>query len=200
MAKVIEFETERLQLRQWRDADREPFAELCADSRVMEFLTSDRDRAAADTAIDKWRSRIAEFGWGFWAVDLKRINAFIGFVGMQVPAEPHPFLPCVEIGWRLAAVHWGSGYATEAAKEVLRIAFEVLALQEVLASTAIGNRRSRAVMERLGMFGPEAIFEHPGVPADNLLRRHVLYRLTRKQWDEQLQKPSLQRPDYRQSS
>ncbi len=189
MARVIEFETERLRLRQWRDADRGPFAALCADPRVMEFLTSDRDRAAADAAIDKWQSRIAQIGWGFWAVELKRINAFIGFAGMQVPAEPHPFLPCVEIGWRLAAAHWGSGYATEAGKDVLRIAFEVLSLQEVVASTAIGNRRSSAVMERLGMCGPDAIFEHPGVPADNSLRRHVLYRLTRKQWNEQRRDP-----------
>jgi len=186
MPRVIEFETDRLRLRQWREADREPFAALCADPLVMEFLTSDRDRATADTAIDKWQSRIAQNGWGFWAVELKRINAFIGFVGMQVPAEPHPFLPCVEIGWRLAAAHWGSGYATEAAKQTLRIAFEVLALQEVLASTAVGNLRSSALMERLGMYGPEAIFEHPGVPTDNPLRRHVLYRLTRKHWDQQL--------------
>jgi RimJ/RimL family protein N-acetyltransferase len=181
-AAPIEPETDRLWLRQWRPEDREPFAEICADAAVMEFLSSSRDRETTFSAIDKWSARISECGWGFWAIELKQAREFIGFVGLQVPAAGHPFLPCVEIGWRLARKHWGNGYASEGGREALKIAFEVLELPEVIATTALPNWRSRAVMERLGMKGPETTFEHPGVPVDNPLRTHVLFRLSRREW------------------
>jgi RimJ/RimL family protein N-acetyltransferase len=180
--RLIEPETDRIWLRQWRPEDREPFAELCADPEVMEFLSGRRDSATAFAAIDKWSALISERGWGFWAIEVKQTSEFIGFVGLQVPAEGHPFLPCVEIGWRLARQHWGRGYATEGARESLRVAFELLELPAIIATTALGNTRSRMVMERLGMKGPETTFQHPGVPIDNPLRTHMLFRLSQKEW------------------
>jgi RimJ/RimL family protein N-acetyltransferase len=150
---------------------------------VMEFfISSVLDRATADLRVDKWSSLIQENGWGFWALELKREAAFIGFAGLQVPTEDHPYMPCVEIGWRLAHAYWGHGYATEAAKGVLRVAFDVLSIPEIIATTAVGNRRSSAVMERLGMRGPEAVFRFSDVPETNPLGQHVLYRITREQW------------------
>lgn len=181
-APPAEFETARLRLRQWRVSDREPFAAICADPEVMEFLSGRRDRETALAAIDKWSALIAERGWGLWALELKEAREFIGFAGLQIPAEGHPFLPCVEIGWRLARKHWRNGYATEAAREALRIGFETLDLPEMIATTAAGNARSRAVMERLGMKGPEAVFQHPGVPSDSPLRTHLLFRISKEQW------------------
>lgn len=76
----------------------------------------------------------------------------------------------------------GHGYATEAAKRVLGIAFEVLELPEVIATTAATNLRSSAVMERIGMRGPETVFRFLDVPKENPLGDHVLYRLSRGQW------------------
>ncbi len=143
----------------------------------MEFLSSARDRATSDAAIDRWQARIEEQGWSFWALEIRESGEFIGMAGLQVPAEPHPYLPCVEVGWRLARRNWGVGYATEAARRALRFAFEDLELQEVIATTAQNNVRSSAVMERLGMSGPEGPFIHPGVPEGSPLRQHVLYRL-----------------------
>jgi RimJ/RimL family protein N-acetyltransferase len=173
-------ETLRLLLRQWQDSDREPWAALCSDPEVMEFLSSPRDRATSDSAIDKWQARIDEQGWSFWALEIKASGAFIGMAGLQVPAEPHPYLPCIEIGWRLARAFWGQGYAAEAAKRVLQFAFEELRVQEVVASTAKHNLRSSAVMRRIGMSGPEATFIHPGVPEGSPLREHMLYRVSNK--------------------
>lgn len=175
---MTELNTDRLLLRQWRESDREPWAALCADPEVMEFLSSSRDRATSDLAIDRWRSRIEEQGWSFWAVERKGTGAFIGMAGLQVPAAPHPYLPCTEIGWRLARAHWGHGYASEAAMRVLDFAFTSLLLQDVVASTAVANQRSSAVMQRIGMSGPEATFVHPGVPEGSPLRQHVLYRIS----------------------
>lgn len=182
MVELIEFETERLYLRQWRDSDREPFAALNADPKVMEFFPAPLDRAASDSAVDRWQLQIAERGWGLWAAEIRETNEFIGFVGLQIPTPALPFSPCVEVGWRLAFQYWGKGFASEAARGALRVGFEQLHLPEIVSFTAVHNRRSRAVMERLGMWDTGETFEHPNVPIGSPLRQHCLYRLSTKQW------------------
>ena len=89
-----------------------------------------------------------------------------------------PFSPCVEIGWRLARPDWGKGLASEAAGRALQIGFETLGLTEIVSFTAVGNQRSRAVMERIGMRNANQDFEHPGVPEGHPLRLHCLYRIS----------------------
>jgi RimJ/RimL family protein N-acetyltransferase len=175
---LIEPATERLLLRQWRPSDRAPFAALNADPRVMEFFPSPLTRKQSDAVADRCESLIEERGWGLWAVELKSEARFIGLVGLNIPAAELPFSPCTELAWRLAFDHWGHGFATEAAREAVRVGFEVLDLPELIAFTAVTNRRSRAVMERLGMTESGA-FEHPGVPAGSPLRPHCWYRLRR---------------------
>ena len=174
----MEFETERLRLRQWKTADRAPFASLNADARVMEFFPARMDRAESDKVVDRCQSFIEERGWGPWAVELKDTREFVGMVGLYIPSKELPFSPCVEVLWRLAFDHWGKGYATEAAKEALRIGFEVLELPEIVSFAVVHNRRSRAVMKRLGM-RESGTFEHPSLPPDSNLRLHCVYRLTR---------------------
>ena len=185
MPELIELETERLRLRQWIESDREPFARLNADPRVMEFFLSILDRAASDAMIDRLQTKIADRGWGFWAVELKQDNQFIGFVGLQIPRADFPFSPCVEIGWRLAFEYWGKGYATEAAEAALKVGFNRLELPEIVSFTAIENHRSSAVMERLGMNQAVETFEHPSLPVGHPLREHYLYRLSRERWNSE---------------
>lgn len=182
MPQIIEFETERLFMRQWRESDLVPFAQLNADPRVMEFFPALLDRAQSDAIAERCTRLIAERGWGFWAVELKQSGAFLGFVGLHVPSAELPFSPCVEIGWRLAYPYWGKGLATEAAKESLRVGFELLQLPEIVAFTALGNARSRAVMQRIGMQDTATRFEHPSLELTSPLRPHCLYRITAEQW------------------
>jgi RimJ/RimL family protein N-acetyltransferase len=176
----------RIRLRQWTDADREPFAALNADPAVMEHFPGTLTRADSDAMVDRIHAIIERNGWGFWAADDLTGDAprFAGFVGIHIPrAEALPFQPCVEIGWRLARAHWGKGLATEGAQLALRIAFERLGLQEVVAMTQLTNQRSRAVMLRLGM--QEAVgeeFDHPEVPVGARGRAMCLYRLSRERW------------------
>ena len=93
------------------------------------------------------------------------------------------FTPAVEVGWRLAAGHWGHGYATEAAREAVSYGFDEAGLDEIVSFTVPANVRSRRVMERLGMTrDPAEDFDHPVVPAGHSLRRHVLYRLRNEAW------------------
>ncbi len=179
---MIEFDTPRLRLRQWRDSDYAPFAAMNADPRVMEFFPGLLSSLESDALAADIRARIARRGWGPWAVEIPGAAPFIGFVGLNVPGYTIPASPCVEIAWRLAAEHWGKGYASEAAHAALRVAFEVLDLAEVVAFTAVGNLRSRAVMERLGMRNSEENFEHPNLEPGHALREHVLYRMSRERW------------------
>lgn len=182
MTELIEFDTERLRLRQWCAADRNPFAVLNADPRVMEFYPAPLSRAESDALANRCQALIAERGWGFWAVETIDTQEFVGFVGLHTPVPELPFSPCVEIGWRLAAKHWGKGFATEAARGALRIGFEQLGLPEIVSFASVGNIRSRAVMDRLGMRQTEEMFEHPAIPEGSALRQHCLYRLSRGRW------------------
>lgn len=163
-------------LRQWTPEDREPFAALNADPRVMEYFPARLARAESDALADRCQSSIADRGWGLWAAELKQSRQFIGFVGLHATSAELPFSPCVEIGWRLAFEHWGKGLATEAARGALHVGFVSLGLPEVLSFTAVQNLRSRAVMERLSM-RESGTFEHPRVAGSSGLRLHCLYRL-----------------------
>ncbi|MBL8403626.1 MAG: GNAT family N-acetyltransferase [Dechloromonas sp.] len=178
---MIQLETSRLRLRPWRDEDFAPFAALNADPQVMAHFPATLDRVESDVLAARCQSLIEAQGWGFWATEIKASGDFIGFVGLHRPIAELPFSPCVEIGWRLARPFWGQGYASEAARAALSFAFNDLALAEVVAFTSLENRRSQAVMERLGMCRAEN-FEHPALPPGHPLREHCLYRLAVSAW------------------
>lgn len=146
---------------------------------VLEHLAWGLSRAESDALVRRIEREFDERGFGLWAVEEPGVTPFAGFVGLHYHDFPAHFTPCVEVGWRLAREYWGRGYATEGGRAALRFAFEDLGLDEVVSMTTVANRRSRAVMERLGMeHDPADDFEHPNVPAGNPTRRHVLYRLT----------------------
>lgn len=177
------FESERFRLRHWRDDDLPSFARMCADPRVMQYLGPLLSHEESDAIAAFIRARIALLGYGLWALEVPGEVSFGGFVGLTSPTWEASFVPCTEIGWRLSPELWGRGFATEAAKAVLHLAFETHGLAEILAFTVPANVRSRRVMERLGMRrDPAEDFEHPRVAEGSLLRRHVLYRLSRDDW------------------
>jgi RimJ/RimL family protein N-acetyltransferase len=177
---VTELRGPRVLLRSWCGDDLDPFAALNADAAVTEFLAGPRPREASAEMIARLQAGIDERGWGLWAVDVG--GRCIGFTGITYPRFESHFTPCVEIGWRLARESWGHGYATEAARVALAFGFAVLHLAEIVAFTAVGNARSRRVMERIGMnHDPADDFDHPQLPG-HPLQRHVLYRLVRKDW------------------
>lgn len=144
----------------------------------MEFFPNTLAAEASDALLDRIERHFEKHGFGLYAVELRENHSLIGYVGLAVPAFEAAFTPCVEIGWRLAANVWGRGFATEAAREVLRYGFEEVKLTEILSWTTVGNTRSRRVMEKLGMArDPADDFDHPNLPEGHPLRRHVLYRL-----------------------
>lgn len=187
MSVVPELRTERLLLRRWRDADRAPFAALNADPEVMAHLLHPLSREESDAFVDRIETQWDEHGWSLWAVEVPGEAPFIGYVGLW----PAPFLdrdPPIEIGWRLARAHWGHGYATEASLAVLRHAFREVGLERIHSFTVPQNERSWRVMERIGMSRvADGDFDHPHVDraTHRHLVRHVLYELTRTDWEAQ---------------
>jgi RimJ/RimL family protein N-acetyltransferase len=140
-------------------------------------LTTDESNALAS----RIQQHFAQHGFGLWAVEIAQVTPFAGFIGLAIPRFEAHFTPCVEIGWRLWHAYWGHGYATEGATAALHFAFCSLSMQEVVAMTTTSNLPSRRVMERIGMTrSPEDDFDHPLLPANHPLLRHVLYRIRRE--------------------
>ncbi len=177
---MSEFCTPRLLLRHWREEDRDPFAEMGADPEVMEHFPAMMTAAESSGWVDRVGGDLDRRGWGLWVVEELSSGRFLGFTGLNVPGFEAPFLPAVEIGWRLRRDAWGHGYASEAARGVLAAAFDDLELADLVSFTSTTNVRSQAVMRRIGMTtDPAEDFDHPGIAEGHRLRRHVLYRLTR---------------------
>lgn len=177
-------ETPRLFLREWSDQDLAAFAALNTDPQVMEYMPHPLSREESDAWVARIREGFKKDSFGLWAIEEKASGAFVGFVGLSRPSFDAPFMPAVEIGWRLARAYWGNGYATEAAIKALELGFERYGLDEIVSFTVPANKRSRRVMERIGMnyqIGGE--FDHPKLPEDHPLRRHVLYRIRKSAWE-----------------
>jgi len=177
--------TDRLILRHWKPEDLPEFAKMNADKEVMEFfpatLTPEESNALAQTCIEE----LEEKDYGLWAVEVKEGPSFIGFVGLHHHSFPAHFTPCVEIGWRIAKDYWGKGYAYEAAKEALRYGFEELKLPEIVSMTTVKNRRSRKLMEKLGLtHDPADDFENPKVPDGHPIKPQVLYRIKKTDYTQ----------------
>jgi 3-dehydroquinate dehydratase / shikimate dehydrogenase len=171
-------QTARLILRQWKEGDLPLFADLNASSDVMKYFPSTLSRDESDLLAEKIQRELDEKEYGLWAVEVKGLTSFIGFVGLHYHDFSAAFTPCIEIGWRLATEYWGKGYAFEAATKVVNYAFNTLKLEEIVSFTTPENKRSRNVMEKLGMtHDTKDDFYHTKLPKDHPLGFHVLYRL-----------------------
>lgn len=185
MSRTPVLETPRLRLREWRENDLGRFAVMNADPEVMRHFPAALTREQSDALVERIRCTFADRSFGLWAVEVRESQAFAGFVGLEVPKFPAPFMPCVEVGWRLAREHWGRGYAPEGARAAMAHGFGAAGLEEIVSFTAEGNVASRRVMEKLGMKrNPDEDFDHPSVGLGSPLRRHVLYRLRRDAFDQ----------------
>lgn len=196
--------TERVRFRLWAPADRADFRRMNRDRRVMAFFPSPLSATASDALLARFMAHQEREGFGVWPLEVARdavanaepsgpgkslgwdgtMRTWAGFAGLLRVRPDMPFAPAVEVGWRLLPSCWGLGYAAEAARACLDFGFRVLGLEEIVSLTVPGNRRSWRLMERLGMArDADGDFDHPALPDEHPLRRHVLYRLKRDVWN-----------------
>jgi RimJ/RimL family protein N-acetyltransferase len=184
---MIPLVTGRLILRAWREEDRVPFAALNADPEVMRFFPNPLTRDESDALFERLAGLYAAAGMTLFATEEQASGRFIGLIGLMPVRADLPLAPAVEIAWRLARDVWGRSYATEGARAALRLAFDDLALEEVVAMATPLNVASLRVMEKIGLArDASADFDHPTIAADSPLRRHVVYRLRRTEWSRSL--------------
>lgn len=128
-------------------------AAIYADPEVMHFIGDGSVRTREQTAAGlrlmehEWIDR----GFSMFAVQVRSTAELAGWVGLTVPTFLPEILPAVEIGWRLGRDFWGRGYATEAAREVLRFGFGELRLERIISVCHVDHRASAHVMTKLGM-------------------------------------------------
>lgn len=171
------FTSQHLGFRRWQKADLIPFASLNADPTVMEFFPRPFTQEETRRSILYFQQTYENKGYTFFPVDELNTGNFIGCIGLLDATFPADFTPCTEIGWRLASDYWGRGYATEGAKACLHYAWENLPLTEIFSFTAILNKRSERIMQKIGM-QQVGTFLHPKVAAGHPLQAHVLYRIS----------------------
>ncbi|MEM7300192.1 MAG: GNAT family N-acetyltransferase [Pseudomonadota bacterium] len=182
------FRTDRLILRNWRDAepDHEACYRLNSDPTVMEYFPFRRSRAESAEKLIQFKGEIDKIGYCLAPVVEIETGQIAGMTGLMDIHFARPFDAQVEIGWRFLPEFWGKGYASESATGWLNWGFKKLGVPEIVAFAIEENTGSTNVMKRIGMEPhPVREFDHPQVGEEhpNLIR-HVLYRITRRQWVE----------------
>src|SRR5262245_50705809 len=146
-------ETERLALRRFTPADLDNLCDLDRDPEVMRFLnggTPTPRHVIEQEILPRFLRCYERFaGLGYWAAIEKSTGAFLRWFSFHPKDEDSPHQ--VELGYRLRRAAWGKGYATEAARALIRKGFVDLGVQRVVASTYEANIASRRVMEKAGL-------------------------------------------------
>jgi RimJ/RimL family protein N-acetyltransferase len=172
-------DTSRLRLRPWTEADVPEFMRVTNTPAVMEYLGGVQVPETFLAGFHRVSTSQAENGFCFWIVERLDDHALLGCCGFKI-ANIGPVIGEIEIGWRLRADAWGQGYGQEAAQACLAWAWQNLSCPRVVAITATENRKSRRLMEKLGMQRlPELDFAHPDLPPESPIRLHVTYGIAR---------------------
>ena len=177
---TVVLSTPRLHLRTFRLDDLPQYAALNADPEVVEFLGGEPlPRTESDEIAEHAQQLHASEGIGLLAVERRADGVFLGMCGLHHLQDWYP--DDVEVAWRLGRLHWGNGYATEAAAAWLEHGFTRLGLPRIISVTDRDppNLRSIAVMKRLGM-----TFDHKAdlTEDDGTVFAAVVHSITAEQW------------------
>ena len=144
-----ELRTERLLLRRWGEQDVDPLAAIYAQPAFQEFM-GPVDRAGTVAQIERFEAEWDSGRPSHWAAEDLATGELVGRAGLLRHGDW--LVPeALEVGWSLAPSHWGRGLATEAGRASVDVWRRGLADARLHSFTRTYNRRSRAVMERLGM-------------------------------------------------
>ena len=166
-------ETERLRLRRFRHDDVDAVFAIIGDDVAMQYYPRTFGRDDARQWVERNFRRYTEHGHGLFAVMLKESDAVIGDCGViQQIVEGEPQL---EIGYHFRRDHWGHGYATEAARACMGLAFDTLGASRVISLIRPENVPSRRVAERNGMQLEREVMHY------NL--RHLVYAMRREEFE-----------------
>ncbi len=147
----MQLKTERLLLREFTSGDWPSVLAYQRDPRYRRFTAwTERTEADLQAFIQRfvdWQREEPRCKVQL-AITIAASGELIGNVGLRRPAAG---AQVAEMGFELSSMHWGLGYATEAASALLRFGFEELALHRISAHCIAENTASARVLEKLGM-------------------------------------------------
>ncbi len=151
-------ETERLYLREMEQSDFDSLCKILKDDETMYAYEGAFNDAEVQEWLDKQFLRYHKYGFGLWAVILKKTGVMIGQCGLTMQQWKEKEL--LEIGYLFQRSYWHKGYATEAAKACKKYAFEVLNADEVCSIIRDTNIASQNVAIRNGMIATDTWIKH----------------------------------------
>lgn len=143
-------QTDRLALRRFRADDARNLYRLDSDPRVMRYIGDGSVNTLA--AIDAALARSVRYydrypGLGVWPAEERSTRRFIGWFCLKyVPKTVE-----VEVGYRLLPEAWGRGYATEGARALVSLGFDVIGLDRIIGLTHPENLASQRVLQKAGL-------------------------------------------------
>jgi len=167
-------ETQRLRLRRFRPGDADAIFAIIGDDIAMQYYPKTFNRSDAVQWIERNLRRYREHGYGLFAVTLKGSLDVIGDCGVikqDVEGELQ-----LEVGYHLRRDQWGHGYATEAARACMGLAFHSFGADKVISLIRPENVPSRRVAERNGMKLERQVI-HYGLP-------HLVYAMRREEFEQ----------------
>lgn len=176
------FTSSRLGFREWKVTDLDAMAEICADTKVMEYFPFVLSKEQTVELIAKRQRKYTENGFCYYAVEILKTNEMIGFIGIE-KQEYNAGIenPFIDIGWRLKRDAWNKGYATEGAKRCLEYGFSILKLKIIYSIAPSLNVKSYHLMDNIGMT-KNSTFMHPFIVDDSNLKECVAYKITVEEW------------------
>jgi len=182
----IAAETARLIIRTEVSGDLDRWMQVMNTPAVRKYLGGVQERHEVEAAFARKALDFAQYGYGFWHLQTKGDGLLIGQCGLapiEVEAASTELRAGLQIGWSIAASHWRKGYAMEAARAIIDLAFNRHGLELLYAQTCDANEPSWRMMEKLGMErAPELDYvdlEYP--PEENPT---IIYRITHEQWKQ----------------
>ena len=174
VASDFVLETARLRLRWFRDEDANAVFAIIGDPIAMQFYPKTFNREDARQWVARNQRRYREDGYGLFAVTLKKSEEVIGDCGIikqNVEGET-----AMEVGYHFRRDQWGHGYATEAARACMSLAFDSFGADKVISLIRPENGPSKRVAERNGMKLEREVM-HYGLP-------HLVYAMRREDYGQ----------------
>jgi RimJ/RimL family protein N-acetyltransferase len=161
MRQMEQFTTTRLVARDGTAADVDAAFSIYGRDEVARWLGSQPRRPVASReqmrqALDRMVARAAEQpAYDRWALELRATGEVVGAIFLSpLPGDGGE----IEIGWHLNPDHWGAGYATEAGRGVIALAFGLERIGQDRIEPELARRRPRPVLDRvLALVDPDNV-------------------------------------------
>lgn len=183
MAEIVA-ETARLVLRTEAVGDLDRWMEVMNTPAVTQHLGGVQDRSQIEERFAHKAESVAKNGYTFWHLETRDSGSLIGHCGLasiDVEAAGPMLNGSIQIGWSIADSHWRQGFAEEAARAVISLAFGKFGIARLYAQTSEANRASWYMMEKLGMKrAAELDYVDPAYPPEE--NPTIIYVIDKKDW------------------